>query len=133
MRTIKTTLTVLLAIIWLPVSSHCLLVESVAAFEFLACCTHSDQAEPAEHHEADCATDVCSDIETAKYKSSVSRIDVPARETRICFAPPPLLEAHPLSTTVDPCPAHTDHSKLLVTWQFSSRTALPARAPSLVS
>ena len=131
MRALKTMLTLLLAIVWLPVSSHCLLLESASNLEFLSCCTHEDNTS--DHHEKECATDSCSIVEGAQYKSSFQRVTVPPLDTHIAFELPPLLV-----TTLTPATiaAHkTDDAlvRLPVAWQFSFRTAAPPRAPSLVS
>jgi len=124
----RTTLTVLLALIWLPLTSHCLLFESAANFEFLSCCTHEDTPS---HHD-DCATDACATIESAKYKSSLQRIIIAPPDHRVAFELPPPLDIKPASAQTA-TQRHDTIIRLLVTWQFSARTALPPRAPSFVS
>lgn len=130
MKTIRTALTLLLAILWLPVTSHCAILESVASLDFLACCAHE---EATTHHEDDCATDACAIVEGAQYKSSFQRVTVPAMDMHVLFELPPLVE-----TTLSP-PALSAHqsddalAQLPASWQFSARTALPPRAPSFVS
>ena len=77
MRTIKTILTLLLATLWLPITSHCLLFESANGFAALSCCSHAEMADNLGHHEDECATDSCSIVEDAQYKSSQQRLTVP--------------------------------------------------------
>lgn len=131
MRTIKTTLTLLLAILWLPVSSHCLLLESASTLEFLSCCAHEDKTT--EHHEDECATDSCSIVEGAQYKSSLQRVTVPPLDTHVAFELPPLLVTTLKSAVITAHQSDDALAQLPVAWQFSARTAQPPRAPSLVS
>ncbi len=132
-RTLKTMLTLLLAILWLPVSSHCLFLEITSGFESLSCCTHADNKDKTAHHEDDCATDSCAVVEGAQYKSSIQRVTVPPLDMHVAFELPPLLVTTLESAAIA---AHqTDDAlvQLPVAWQFSFRTAAPPRAPSLVS
>jgi hypothetical protein len=131
MRTIKTIMTLLLAIVWLPVTSHCLLLESAANFEFLSCCAHEDPSTT--QHEDECATDACSVVEEAQYKSSLQRVTVPPLDTHVAFELPALHDAPLNSAASTAHPAADALARLTVAWQFSARTALPVRAPSLVS
>lgn len=130
MRTTRTTLTLLLAILWLPVSSHCLLSESASKFEFLSCCEHEETTTA--HHEDECATDACAIVEGAQYKSSFQRVTVPPLDNQVAFELPPLLVTTLRSASIA---AHRSNDALVqlpVTWQFSFRTAAPPRAPSFV-
>ena len=131
MRTIKTTLTLLLAIFWLPVSSHCLLLESAAKLEFLSCCAHEDTTTA--HHEDECATDSCAVVEGAQYKSSLQRVTVPPLDMHVAFELPHLLVTTLESAAIAAHQADDALMQLPVAWQFSFRTAAPPRAPSLVS
>ena len=133
MSKIRAALTVLLAIIWLPVSSHCLFMEVSSGPESLSCCTHTAAQESAPHQEDDCATDACSIVEGAKYKSSFQRVTVPALDTHILFELPPLLETALTRSASSPHQLDDSLAWLPVAWQFSARTALPPRAPSFVS
>jgi hypothetical protein len=133
-RRLKTILTVLLAVLWLPVTSHCLLFESGTDSSFLSCCTHTDDASTeAEHHQDECATDPCSIIEGAQYKSSLQRLTVPPFVAQIVFQLPAPLDASLLLPRIVLRPSDDALSRLPVAWQFSARTALPPRAPSFVS
>lgn len=133
MSKIRAALAILLATLWLPVSSHCLVLEVSSGLESLSCCTHTAAQEAAPHPEDDCATDTCSVVEDAKYKHTLQRVTVPALDLHLLFELPPLREpALPLCASR---PHQLDDSlaRLPMAWQFSARTALPPRAPSFVS
>ena len=133
MSKIRAALAILLATLWLPVSSHCLLLEVSSGLESLSCCTHTKAQEAAPHHEDDCATDACSVIEDAKYKSSFQRVTVPVLDTHVLFELPPQFETAPTCSASNPHQLADSLARLPVAWQFSVRTALPPRAPSFVS
>jgi len=127
-KSFRTLLTMLLVALWPLVTSHCDL-EQLPGFEFLAC---TDEAA-ATHAESDCATDTCASVESAFYKTEDAQLLVPT---------PPLIPSN-LLTTVLPSPVEPAVTSKVVfdsappelpqVWQFSFRTALPPRAPSLVS
>lgn len=128
MPLLKAMLAILLATVWLPVTAHCLLLETASHFEFLACCSHES---PTSDHENECDTDACSVVENAQYKSTFQRLLVPPPSTLIAFERPA-----PLDTTEAPGVATgqpTSPPDLPARWQFTFRTALSPRAPSLVS
>jgi hypothetical protein len=133
MKTIRTTLTLLLAVLWLPVSAHCLFLEVAPGFKSLSCCTHTETNIPATPHEDDCATDTCAAVEGAKYKSSSQRVTVPPLDLQVLFDLPPLLENDSFFPASPPHQFDDTLAWLPVAWQFSARTALLARAPSFVS
>jgi hypothetical protein len=117
----------LLLALWVPATAHCQLE---SAFDLFVCCDHED-AVP--HQDADCQTDACASVESGAYRTET---------------PPPLglppafllafavaeIAAEPLlpppsgfmATALSP-------PELPRGWQFSLRTALPVRAPSLAS
>lgn len=133
MRKIRTILTLLLATLWLPVSSHCLMIEVTSGLESLSCCAHTDTETPPAPQKDHCATDACTTVEGAQYKSSVQRITVPALDNHVLFEfPVPLLPPLTLAA-ISTCSSASRLDSLPVTWQFSARTALPPRAPSFVS
>lgn len=133
MKTIRTALTLLLAILWLPVTSHCAILESVASLSFLSCCAHVDENPQTEHHEDDCATDACAIVEGAQYKSSLQRVTVPPMDMHVLFELPALFETELSPTASNAHQSDDALARLPVAWQFSARTALPPRAPSFVS
>lgn len=133
MSKIRAALAILLATLWLPVSSHCLVLEVSSGLESLSCCTHTEAQEAAPHHEDDCATDACSVVEGANYKSSFCRVMVPPLDNQVAYELPALLETSLTSLVLGTQQSDASLARLPVAWQFSTRTALPPRAPSLVS
>lgn len=130
MRTLKTMFTLLLAIVWLPVTSHCLLLESASALASLACCDH--ESAPSGH-DNNCDSDACSIVEDAQYRCSEDRVVVPTVDRLVAFELPATVEL-----TLDPSeqptqPQQDDWLESISRWQFSTRAALPPRAPSIVS
>jgi hypothetical protein len=123
-------MTLLLAILWLPVASHCMILESVSSLDFLSCCAHE---ESTTHHDDDCSTDACAIVEGAQYKSSLQRVTVPPLDMHVLFEFPPLLETEAPFQILGLHQSDEALSQLPVAWQFSARTALPVRAPSFVS
>jgi len=117
----------LAAFLWLPALAHCQL-ESLTGLEFLQC--HEETAD-AHSSSQDC-TDCCA-VENSTFHAGLSRLSL---------TPPDLL---PLFLTLLPStePAQLTPASLLEQtsappelpprWCFLSRTALPVRAPSLVS
>lgn len=133
MKLIRTILTVFLAILWLPVTSHCLIFDSAPGYEYLSCCTHTEAVTVAEHHEDDCAADSCALVESALYKSALQRITVPPLGTSVVFELPPLLQTALPYAVISMRQTNDILARLPVGWQFSTRTALPGRAPSFIS
>jgi len=133
MSKIRAVLTLLLAILWLPVSAHCRLLEATSGLESLSCCTHPQAQEESPHNEDDCATDACSVVENAKYKSSFQRVTVPPLDTLLVFQLPPTLEIILTSSAISRHQPEDSLALLPAAWQFAARTALPPRAPSFIS
>lgn len=125
---VKTVLVVLLALFWVAASNHCKL-EKIPGLAFLDCCADSDTAPRADDG---CETDGCA-FETALYKTENAQHLVPA--------PVLLLAAFLVPGWADlSVPQSVNHilpdaapMELPRIWQFSYRTALPPRAPSLPS
>jgi hypothetical protein len=127
-RHLKTTLCALLVVLWVPLFSHCLL-ERAGVWSADDCCTENAGSAEAPCN-APCSDQICCD---QIYKAADRRPDV--------AAPVPVL----LEQVLAPCDESTDGSQapfdslttsppeLPVLWQFSSRAALPPRAPSPVS
>ena len=128
---LKTGLTLLLAVLWLPMTVHCQL-ESIGGFEFLSCCIHSEAAQDSAHHDADCQTDSCATVEAGHYRHEDSQhtpMQLVLALILTDWLPGELLP--PVSVaTVSVSSAPPELPKV---WQFSCRTALPPRAPSLAS
>lgn len=129
MRKLRTALIILLALAWVPLTSHCKL-ESLPGWEFLRCASEA----PLTPEEGDpCDEDGCCAVEFAKYQSSRQQEIAPVLLLGILPADPlgALDPLHPVGaglgipTSLPP--------ELPVSWQFSLRAALPVRAPSLAS
>ncbi len=126
---LKTVFFVTASILWAVVSSHCQL-EVIPAFQFLACveeAEHHEEAESAPH----CNDDACKNVEEGAYffkQAQPTAAKVVAILPYILFAP---IEDHskvlPEKTLIDNSPQAPP------SWHFVNRTALPVRAPSLVS
>jgi hypothetical protein len=129
---LKPFVAVLLAVMWLLASSHALLEQ----FELIHQ-THADHdADSSGSHEHDADNHDAAD---AKCTLASTHVSVPLPDS---VAMPLLFCAPGLNWTCD-LDAESDSSglsppgtappQLLHRWQFSFRTALPARAPSLIS
>lgn len=128
MKSLRTLLTLVLVAVWPLVTSHCDL-EQLPGLAFLACADDADTT----HAEQSCATDTCASVESGLYKIEDTQPLVPT---------PPLVPSE-LLTSILLSPAEPDSSpnprldpappELLKSWQFTLRTALAPRAPSLLS
>lgn len=128
MRILRTTLVVMLALLWAPMASHCLL-ESSLSLTSLSCCGHQDVAGP---HENDCHSDACDTVESAQYKTAQQRLTVPLPKLQLHFETAPLASAT-FEPVVGLFPEHPSAPpNLSSAWRFTCRAALPPRAPSLV-
>jgi hypothetical protein len=117
----------LAALLWLPVSAHCQL-ESIRGLEVLRC-PSGNQSSPSKEH---CDSGCCA-AEHSQYKASQERVSIPT----------PALVQVALALSAEVERALPDEVNLGVLtaappeipkgWQFSSRAALPIRAPSLLS
>jgi hypothetical protein len=127
-KSLRTLLTLLLVAVWPLATSHCSL-EQLPGLAFLAC---ADEAAAAPHQDNDCETDTCASVESGLYKTE----DHPTVPT------PPLISSELLTTVLLATELSTRETavyfnsappELSRLWQFSLRTALPPRAPSLAS
>jgi hypothetical protein len=115
----------ILLVLWVPLTSHCTW-ENISDLALFKC---ADDTEQHSEPKSDCADDGCAQLETATYRSSDAQPDV---------APPAFLALFQLLTLTVPASeaciaAVTSPAEILSGWQFTFRTALPPRAPSLVS
>ena len=108
------------------VTMHCDL-ERVPGLEFLACCQHPDTTP---HQDNDCDADACSVIESGFYKIEEHPAAVPMLVLSFVL---PLGEARPPSPAPHFQLPNCSPPELPRAWQFSYRTALPPRAPTLVA
>ncbi|MEI8289379.1 MAG: hypothetical protein WCH99_07885 [Verrucomicrobiota bacterium] len=119
----------LAAFLWLPASAHCHL-ESLPGFEFFQC---SIDGQPASDPSQDCGDCGCFALEKSQYNSAQLRLTIPSPVLKpVLFQPSPTpVTALPAEISLGMLTAAPP--QLLQTRQFASRTALPARAPSLAS
>lgn len=132
MRFVKTFFVVLLALAWLPITAHCQL-ESIPGFEFLACQAGDTASENPDSHCADtgcCATEKSS---CRSERSPQTRISPNFFLYSAARVPSALALADMLPAEVSRGILTAAPPELLKTWHFTSRTALPVRAPSLAS
>lgn len=126
---VKVMMALLLALLWLPATSHCALD---AASDFITdiCasdCSHPDaRGSSAEHP--------CFTVESGNYRGAATTAHAPAPSLTVlacladlharlllqapCLVPPPLTHDHP--------------QDWIPGWTFALRAAPPARAPSLI-
>jgi len=130
-RILKTILVLLLALAWVPLSLHCQ-IEAMPGWEFLAC-ESEEEEHSTPHQSSDCEDDFCQIIESGLYKTE-------ERAPLLCsvnFLPPGVESSIAISMQPpDPglSPSAIPSPPLLAnTWQFTLRTALLPRAPSLAS
>ena len=116
---------------WLPITAHCKLEVIPAFAAFLGCPDHSETDAP--HQEEDCEQDGCASVESGNYRTQDHDALVVAPDLAPVELPESIVELSALPdevslgifTTAPPPKEHV--------WNFSLRTALPARAPSLAS
>ena len=118
---------IILALFWLPITSHCLL-ERLSGLEFLSCCTH--EAEPCDNEEKDCATDACAVVEEGFYKVQDNGDLLPERVFDSSLTLPDIFLADTVRRLPDLRLAFSPPD-LPAIWRFTTRASLPIRAPSL--
>lgn len=114
--------------LWLPATLHCRL-EAAGVFD-----VHCSGEETAQTGE-ECADDVCPTVEQGLYKDSSATFAVAApAECHVpdCCALLLALDRLVVEPALSPA-RHAPPPELSVTWQFVTRAAPPARAPSLNS
>jgi len=128
-RLVKTILIVLLALLWAAASNHCKL-EQLPGLEFLACGDHENTAP---HEDEDCETDGCASFENQLYKSENALASAPAPTVLSTLFHPPLFDEFASPAVISHVLPDAAPAGFFRIWQFSHRTALPPRAPSLLS
>jgi hypothetical protein len=125
MTLLSKALALLLALLWMPMISHCDL-EHLPGMEFIACC---DVPAPEPHPDDDCKTDGCATVESGHYKTEEQPVSIPSPSLNVpmlvswlCFEAPLSISATPDVNALqgDPLPCRV----------FSLRLALPPRAPT---
>jgi hypothetical protein len=116
---------IILAVLWVPIVGHCVL-EKMPGLEFLQCAGENGQSD------CDDSGDACSELENPNYKLSKTNLEVPQPEFAILFH---LLFQDSIRNVLETQPKRLNEvpPEISSSWQFSLRTALPPRAPSLIS
>jgi hypothetical protein len=128
-RLARTLLFVLVAL-WLPVTLHCRLEAAGVLDQHDACCASEPTAVPLSG-----CQDACPTVEEALFKESAQdlKVDAPAlNHCFACFSALALERDLRAEPTLSPV-RHAPPLELRVAWQFITRAAPPARAPSLNS
>ena len=115
----------LLALLWVPMISHCDL-EHLPGMEFIACC---DLSTPEPHPDDDCETDGCVIVESGHYKTE---------ERPVCIPTPSLIAVLLSSLVTVEAPVSIPPAPDVDSFKgdppqcrvFTLRLALPPRAPS---
>ena len=122
----------LAAFAWLPMTSHCRL-ESVPGFDFLACISETNCHGESKSQGTVPEQSGCCSVEKSHYKTDQFRVTIQTPEMLAIAATPLFDLASVLPAEVCVGILNTGPPELLSSWQFSFRTALPARAPAFVS
>jgi hypothetical protein len=125
MTLLSKALALLLAILWMPMISHCDL-EHLPGMEFIACC---DVPAPEPHSDDDCETDGCAIVESGHYKTEEQPVSIPSPSLNVPMLVSCLCVKAPLSISSAP-DANAINGDPLQSRVFSLRLALPPRAPT---
>jgi len=121
-------LALLLALLWVPMVSHCDL-ERLPGMSFLIC---SDEAESGSHQEKDCQTDSCASVEAGHYKTEEQAVRAPAPSLIIALILPSL-DVQPLDLVAAFLNTGAFREEPPPNWVFAQRQAASSRAPSCVA
>jgi hypothetical protein len=121
---LKKIMALLLLVLWMPITSHCLL-ESAGLMPEIFCC--ENDCSPIEKD----STDECATLETAVYKTTDGDAVLVVPDFQAVL----MVVLLPAETVSLPLPASgfltVAPPPLPVTWQFLQRAALPVRPPSV--
>ncbi|MEO6035885.1 MAG: hypothetical protein ABIQ35_11565 [Verrucomicrobiota bacterium] len=124
-------LTIVLLVAWLPTSSHALLEYAGLIHGHLF---DHDSAAPVPHdHDSESHEAADGKFASSSTRVGISRPDFMAMPVLICAQGLDWFSQCYVAATSSLAPSGTAPPQLSHRWQFSFRTALPARAPSLVS
>lgn len=123
MQLLRRLIALVLVALWLPATLHCDL--EAAGLEIGVLCHDHDTPEAAAAH---CSDDACHAIEDAAYTAVVltKLVGVISFSVLALLPEPPDLPAATLSPASTDVPLEVPRS-----WQFTTRAAPPARAPSV--
>ena len=127
-RFVKTVLILLLALVWAAASNHCKL-EQIPGLALLACADHANET-PSE--DRGCDTDGCA-FEIQLYKTESAQASIPSPTFLFTLFLGPLFDEPVAPAAVSHVLPDAAPVVLTRVWQFAYRTALPPRAPSLLS
>ena len=119
----------LMLALWMPATMHCAL-ETVPGFSFLQWCCGGDQEPQTDH---DCSQDFCSAVESGFYKIEDNPPVAPGLALLLAFPTWDWVAEPPTDSAAQFVSVSSAPPELPRLWQFSCRTALPPRAPSLVA
>lgn len=128
-RFVKTSIVVLLNLLWVLASNHCAL-EQITSLGFLSCLS-SEGSHPDQN--TGCEGDGCAVVENQVYKAEDVQVAAHAPLLMLASVLSPLLAKLTASETASHILPETAPPELSQVWQFSQRTALPPRAPSIAS
>ena len=128
-QSIKRVMVVTLVALWALASNHCRL-ELISGLSFMAC---SQQDDCAGQQDKDCETDGCATVENQLYKAETTQQSMPAPVLLFAFFLTPLLDDLSIPKAIGHVLPDAAPTELARVWQFSHRTALSPRAPSLLS
>jgi hypothetical protein len=111
---------------WMPAASLCL-AECAGVVERGDCCADESGGKP------DAAASHCCFLSSSLYKSHDSQTLVTAPDALATAQLPSPVSIAPLPSRLASLPPALSPPDFPVTWQFTFRTALPPRAPSLAS
>jgi hypothetical protein len=137
-QTLFRLMAVCLVLLWVPASAHCR-IEALTGAALFACAGDSGHAEDHDHPSAPaddhCGGDSCATVEDGHYRCDTQPVTTtPPVGANLLLSL--LLQESPaayLSPNRSRSIAGQPPPELSVSWQFSSRTVLPPRAPSFVS
>ncbi|MDA1273217.1 MAG: hypothetical protein O2960_04065 [Verrucomicrobia bacterium] len=129
MQTLRTLVVALMALAWVTVTSHCQF-EALPGLEFLRCAT---ELQVPDEGGDPCNEGGCCSVESAKYQSPRQQEMLPV--VLVAILPVDDFDMLELSLPVGVSFGILTAAppELQASWQFSLRTALPVRAPSLNS
>ena len=130
MDLLKKTVLALLVAVWLPATSHCLLV-ALSGLESLACCSH-EEPPLRTSHDNDCHTDTCASVESGLYKVEASQVLAPAPASVLMLFDCRALERQSTPGLAGRT-APNRPAELLPSVHFHTRAALPPRAPDRIA
>lgn len=127
MNLLKKITLVILAAVWLPATSHCLLV-ALSGLESLTCCA-AESAKATAPQEEECDADACATVEAGFYKIETVHV-APQSLPKLMLFESCALDRRSLSSESAP-EFISVPLELRPSLHFRTRASLPARAPTL--